>query len=61
MDNIGKRCLHGFIGAIVGSGIGWYIGLPEYFLIGAICGAVFCGISAFFITDEFWETLRNYF
>ncbi len=61
MDNTGKRCLHGFFGVIVGSAIGWYIGLPEHFLIVAIIGAIFCGIAAFFLADEFWKVLRDYF
>ena len=61
MDSIGKKCLHGFFGAIVGAGIGWYLGLPEHFLIAAIIGAIFCGIAAFSLADKFWETLRDFF
>ena len=61
MDSIGKKLLHAFIGAVVGAGIGWYIGLPEHFLIVAVIGAIFCGIAAFVLGDKFWETLRDYF
>ncbi len=61
MDNIGKRLLHVFFGVIAGSGIGWYLGLPEYFIIGAVAGALFCGITAFFMLDRFWEEFRDYF
>lgn len=61
MDNIGRRCLHAFFGAIVGSGIGWYLGLSEHFLLGAVIGVVVGGIAAFFLADKFWEVLRDYF
>jgi len=61
MDTIGKRFLHGFIGAIVGVGVGLYIGSPEHLLIGAIGGAIFCGIAAFFLADKFWEALNDFF
>ena len=61
MDNIGKKYLHAFFGVIVGAGIGWYIGLPEDFLLGAIIGAVFCGVAAFFLLDKFWKELLDWF
>jgi hypothetical protein len=62
MDSIGKKCLHGFIGAIVGFGIGAFaIGSTEHFLFLGIIGAIFCGFAAFFLADEFWKVLRDYF
>ena len=61
MDTIGKRFLHAFFGIIVGSGIGGYMGSPEHVLPGIIIGAIICGLAAFFVTDKFWESLRDYF
>lgn len=63
MDTIGKKCLHGFFGAILGIGVGFLVAFRVrdidnmiYYCIG---GAIFIGIAAFFGADRFWENLRR--
>jgi len=65
MNNIGKRCLHAFCGAIVGFGAGFIVTFsryskPEYLTWYCISGAVIFAILAFFATDSFWENLRDH-
>ena len=63
MDNIGKRFLHAFFGAILGVGVGFLVAgrvrdidnLVWY----CVGGSIFVGILAFFGTDYFWESLRR--
>lgn len=63
MDNLGKRFLHAFFGAILGLGFGFLAAgrMRDYDNIIWYClgCAIFCGIAAFFGTDYFWDNLRN--
>lgn len=63
MDNIGKKCLHAFFGAILGLGLGFIAGSkvrdPDNIIWYCIGGAIFCGIAAFWGTDSFWNNLKN--
>jgi hypothetical protein len=63
MDKMGKRFLHGFLGAIAGFLIGIFLGLEyyEFFLWAGIAGAIIGGLFAFFMLDKFWEELSDYF
>jgi len=56
MDNIGKKCLHGFFGAIVGFFLGVFL---LFFLPFGIIGAIIGGVSGF-MADNFWESLHEF-
>ena len=56
---MGKRFLHGFFGMIIGAGIGFGL-LRGHYLIGIIGGAVVGACLAFFKTDSFWESLKDF-
>ena len=64
MEHKGKRILHGILGFIVGFGIGAFADTRfkfENFWLSGIIGAVICGFGAFFMLDEFWDSIGGYF
>jgi hypothetical protein len=63
MDNIGKRFLHAFFGAILGVGVGFLAAIrtrdTDNIVWYCIGGAISVAILSFFGTDYFWENLRR--
>ncbi len=55
---MGKKFLHGFCGMIIGAGAGFFM-VHNHHVYGMIGGAILGAIAAFFLTDTFWEHLKD--